>query len=254
MAFIPMRLITLPISHYCDKARWALDRQGLSYIEEGHAPLLHILATLPVTGLRSRTVPILIDENPGQRHVVADSTEILRYLERRYAATWLFAPPSAAELEHEFDTQLGPHSRRLVYFHLLPQTQLISQRLALGVPKLEAAIAGAMFPAIRALMRRGMKINPDSAARSLAKVEAVFARVDERLRDGRRYLCGDTLSAADLTFACLSAPVVMPPNYGTAPLPALAELPRGLAALVERFRATAAGQLALRLYAEDRRR
>ena len=112
----------------------------------------------------------------------------------------------------------------------------------------------ALFPAIRALMRRGMKINPDSAARSLAKVEAVFARIDERLRDGRRYLCGDALSAADLTFACLSAPVVMPQNYGTAPLPELAELPRGLVALVERFRATAAGQLALRLYAEDRRR
>ena len=31
-------LITIPLSHYCEKARWALDRVALSYREEPHAP------------------------------------------------------------------------------------------------------------------------------------------------------------------------------------------------------------------------
>lgn len=254
MALTPMRLITLPISHYCEKVRWALDRQGLPYREEGHAPLLHLLATLPVTGLRSRTVPILIDDNPGQRQVVADSTDILRYLERRYGASWLFAPLEAAALEEELDAELGPHSRRVAYYYLLPETALLRQRLAMDVPRREAAIASALFPVVRAAMRQRMSINAESMQLSLAKVEAVLARLGARLRDGRRYLCGNALSAADLTFAALAAPVIMPPGYGITPLPEVSALPKALAELVARFRTTPAGELALRLYAEDRRR
>ena len=30
------RLLTIPISHYCEKARWALERAGLAYREERH--------------------------------------------------------------------------------------------------------------------------------------------------------------------------------------------------------------------------
>ena len=31
-----LRLITIPISHYCEKARWALDRAALAFREERH--------------------------------------------------------------------------------------------------------------------------------------------------------------------------------------------------------------------------
>ena len=30
------RLLTIPISHFCEKARWALERAGLAYREERH--------------------------------------------------------------------------------------------------------------------------------------------------------------------------------------------------------------------------
>jgi glutathione S-transferase len=39
-------LITIPHSHYSEKARWALDRLELPYREEVHIPLLHRLATI----------------------------------------------------------------------------------------------------------------------------------------------------------------------------------------------------------------
>lgn len=254
MTLVPMRLITLPISHYCEKVRWALDRQGLPYREEGHAPLVHLVATLSATGLRSRTVPILIDDNPGERQVVADSTAILRYLARRYEASWLFAAAEAAALEEQFDAELGPHTRRVAYYHLLPETALMRQRLTLLVPRAEAAIASALFPVVRVAMRKRMNIDAASMQRSLARVEAVLGQLGDRLRDGRRYLCGETLGAADITFAALAAPLLMPPGYGTAPLPELSALPPALAELVGRLRKTAAGQYALRLYAEERRR
>ena len=63
-------LITIPLSHYCEKARWALDRVALSYREEPHAPLLHRLAT---QRNEAGTVPVLVH---GSRRFI-DSTDIL---------------------------------------------------------------------------------------------------------------------------------------------------------------------------------
>ena len=36
-----LRLVTIPISHYCEKARWALDRAGIPYREERHVQGIH---------------------------------------------------------------------------------------------------------------------------------------------------------------------------------------------------------------------
>ena len=36
------RLITIGASHYCEKARWAVQRAGLPFREECHPPLFHI--------------------------------------------------------------------------------------------------------------------------------------------------------------------------------------------------------------------
>src|SRR5215210_3065100 len=40
----PLRLVTLPISHYCEKARWALERAGIAYREERHVQGVHRIA------------------------------------------------------------------------------------------------------------------------------------------------------------------------------------------------------------------
>ena len=60
-------------------------------------------------------------------------------------------------------------------------------------------------------------------------------RVAGLLSDGRPYLCGERFTAADLTFAALSAPLVMPPGYGV-PLPQPEILPEATARLVRRAR------------------
>src|ERR1700728_3679182 len=53
-----LRLITIPISHYCEKARWALDRVGLPYREERHVQGIHQLAARRAGG--GVTVPVLV--------------------------------------------------------------------------------------------------------------------------------------------------------------------------------------------------
>lgn len=243
----PLRLVTIPISHYCEKVRWALDRQRLPYREDGHAPGLHMLTTLPVTHLRSRTVPILVDD--GQ--VIADSTEILAHLSAKHGAGWLYAPPDALALEEEFDKSLGPHTRRLAYFYLLPDRKKVLEVVTNRVPAWQARIERAIFGGLEKVMRRELKINPEAAARSQQRIEQLLDKLSDRLRDGRRYLCGDSFSAADLTFAALAAPILAPPEH-THQRFQLADLPPELRAVVERFRATPAGQLGLRLYRQER--
>lgn len=244
-----MRLITLPISHYCEKVRWALERQNLPFREEGHVPVFHALHTLPTSRFSSRAVPILVDGNS----VISDSSVCLRHLQELHGAAWLYAPPQAAALEAEFDEQLGPHSRCLLYFHALPDKQCLLPVFRQRVPALEALFAGPCFPVMRLIMRRTMKIDAEAAARSREHAVRIFDRVAERLRDGRRYLCGAEFSAADLAFAALAAPLVLPREYGGA-LPALEHLPVRLRDEIAHFRSTPAGLFALRLFREDRRK
>ena len=42
---MPARLVTIPISHYCERARWALDRAGIVYREERHVQIVHRVAS-----------------------------------------------------------------------------------------------------------------------------------------------------------------------------------------------------------------
>jgi glutathione S-transferase len=245
------RLITIPPSHYCEKARWALELAGVAYAEERHPPLLHLRAVRAAGGRHS--TPVL----RGHGVVLADSTDILEHLQRRHGGRWSPYPLDsqrrleAAELEECFDTRLGPHTRRIAYFHLLQRRDLFLRSVLAGVGRGERALFRALGPLPAFLMRRGMNITADGAARSLARVREVFAEVGERLAAGRPYLVAGAFTAADLSFAALAAPVILPRGYGS-PLPSLDELPGELLALVEDLRATPAGEFALRMYRDHR--
>jgi glutathione S-transferase len=157
----------------------------------------------------------------------------------------------AEELEEVFDTRLGPHTRRLAYFHLLQDDRLFLASVLAGVGGVERALFRALAPAIKKLMRVGMKIDDEGAERSLEHIQSVFDTVGELLADGRSYLVGKAFGAADLTFAALAAPILLPRNYGS-PLPSLDELPSELLVQVEEFRSSPAGDFALRIYRDHR--
>src|SRR5262245_59025813 len=96
-------LITIPISHYCEKARWALDRTGVPYREQAHLQLVHRLAVRRAGG--RTTVPVLVC---GDR-VLADSADIVAEADTRAPPASRLYPDdaeAAAEvrgLESEFD-------------------------------------------------------------------------------------------------------------------------------------------------------
>jgi glutathione S-transferase len=243
-------LVTMPHSHYAEKARWALDRLALPYREEAHVPLLHRLATLRRGG---GSVPLLLH---GGR-ALCDSTDILEHADAACGGDRLYpADPAQREavsaLEARFDDALGPHARRWAYAQFLPYRDALRTMMARGVPRWEAKLLPLLMPAVVPLVRRAFRITPESAERSRRRVHALFEEVGELLRDGRRYLVGGRFSAADLSFAALASPVLLPAACG-ASYPALETVPWAMRDEVQRLRDTAAGRFALRLYAQERR-
>jgi glutathione S-transferase len=248
----PCVLITIPISHYCEKARWALDRAAVSYRERAHLQLLHWLAVRRAGG--GTTAPVLVC---GDR-VLADSPDIVDEADRRASPERRLYPDDpigAAEvraLEHDFDTDLGPHGRRWMYDRLRGRRDLAIAYGCTGVPAWERRALPLVYPVFVRAIDRYLDITPITAAESEARVRASFDTVAERLSDGRPYLCGERFTAADLTFASLAAAVLMPPEYGV-PLPQPEELPPAAATVVRELRAHPAGAHALAMFRDERR-
>jgi glutathione S-transferase len=245
------RLITIPISHYCEKARWALDRAAIDYREEAHLQLIHWFFVRRAGG--GRTAPVLVCDDG----VLSQSAAIVEWADGRIEAERRLIPWDDAEraealgLERHFDDELGPHSRRWTYFRVLTQPELFDEYNATGVPAWERRSFPLFMPiALRALSRY-LEVTPTKAADSQRRVRRVFDEVAERLSDGRRYICGERFTVADLAFAALSAAVIVPENYGV-PLPQPDVLTEPFASEVHEMRAHPAGQFALRIYAEER--
>lgn len=246
----PFRLITIPISHYCEKVRWALDRLNIPYIEEGHAPLFHRLATSPRGG---SSVPLLVTE----AGTFTDSTDILHYLDGLATSETKLYPADpqlcreVEKLEDLFDTQLGTSIRSWIYFYVLDNRQLIRQLWSEGVPAVEQTLLPLILPLGCSVIRRTYNITAESGANSYNKIKHIFETVNEQLADGRSYLVGDTFSAADLTFACLAAPLLRP-NEHPVKSTQLDELPEEMVAIMNQLQETPAGVYGLRLFREER--
>lgn len=246
-----LRLITIPISHYCEKARWALERTGIPYREEPHVQGIHRLAARRAGG--GKTVPVLVTPEG----VLDDSTSILAWVDERTAPEQRLYPadPQARrELEavsRRLDDRLGPSGRRLLYVHMLAQRELALRFNNQGVSAWEDRAMRWGWPLATRYLARALDIRPGIEAEDEAVAWEELDYVADLLGDGRPFLCGETFSAADLTFASLSAPLVVPAVYGV-PLPQPELLPAPTAALVERAREHPAGRFALRLFAEQR--
>lgn len=245
------RLITIPISHYCEKVRWALDRLGISYVEECHLPPLHRLKTQPLGG---SSVPVLVTAT----NVLKDSADILHYLDI-IANPGAKLYPTASELRHEvielenwFNGKLGTFIRQWGYFYGLQDRVLMKQVWCKGVPQWEKLLFPVVFPLTRRLVYSSYKVDRESAMAAYHQIQQIFAAISDRLSDGRKYLVGDGFSAADLTFASLAAPVVFPAEYGGV-FPKLERVVREMSKPIKQLRKTPAGKYVLRLYREERR-
>jgi glutathione S-transferase len=223
----------IPVSHYSEKVRWALDYKQVPHVRRGLAlPGAHIPAAMWLTRNPSNiTFPVL--ELDGDR--IGDSSEIIAALEERFPEPPLYpADPEqrtrALALEDFFDEELGPHIRLLAFHELGEDPERFEAVIRRTGPPQVARMGTAAVSYARAFTgaRFGVR-SEDAARRAREKVLAALDRLEAEL-EGDEYLLGDTFTVADLTAAALFYPLVLPVG---GPVPTDEPPPRGL----EEFRA-----------------
>jgi glutathione S-transferase len=206
----------IEISHYNEKARWALAYKGVEHERRAPVPGAHMIVALWLTRGRHKTFPVL--QLDGE--AIGDSTAIIAALERRFPDPPLYPEGPAErgralELEDFFDEELGPHSR-LLAFHEATRDPATIERFVIDVlpPRLRdsglARAGGTRFFSAFAGVRYGVK-SDRAAELARSKILAAFDRLEAELGDGE-YLVGDRFTVADLTAASLLYPVVRPPE------------------------------------------
>ncbi len=256
------KLVTIRFSHYNEKARWALDRFRVAYRELPWMPMFHIFGVVAATHGRGAaradrastrfSTPVLVADDGT---VLRDSASIVRWASDRFAVSGeeLYPTDDVGELESRLHDELGPHTRRCAYFYGLDDAALMRELARRNVPRLQAALFIALRPAIGRLLNQGLNLNPDSAQRSLDRIHRFLDELEPQLA-GRRFLVGDRFTAADLAFACMLAPAILPSpaeGYGGY-LPPPDRIAPPAAELAREIRDRPAGRFALRLFAEER--
>jgi glutathione S-transferase len=220
------------ISHYSEKARWALDYKGVEHDRRAPTPGGHMGVALWLTRGRCKTFPVL--QLDGE--AIGDSTAIIAALERRFPDPPLYPEDPderrrALELEDFFDEELAPHSRLLTFHEATKDPAIVERftrdllpgRLAdIGPVRAGAQRFFAAFVALRYGVRSDRR-----AELAKTKILAAFDRLESELGAGD-YLVGECFTVADLAAASLLYPLVQPPEGPSLPPP-----PEGL----ERFRA-----------------
>lgn len=223
----PPTLWQIDVSHYSEKARWALAWKGVEHRRRSPIPGAHMAVALWLTGGAQTTFPVLTLDG---RHV-GDSSAIVAALEERYPDPPLYPAEReqrwrALDLEAFFDEELGPHIRQLAWHELSKDTDRFAGVMASVAPAPLAKLSGATARYARTYtgLRFGAG-SAETARRSREKVVAALDRLDAELeRSGGEYLVGERFSVADLTAASLFYPLVSPPE---GPLPADQEMPEG---------------------------
>src|SRR5918997_5235816 len=125
----------VPISHYSEKARWALDYKRVPHTRRAVLGGFHPLVTWILTRGEQPTVPVLTIDGRS----IGDSTAIIAELERRFPARPLYpSDPAerrrALDLEEYFDEELGPYIRRLAYHEITRDPDAITELVYKQVP------------------------------------------------------------------------------------------------------------------------
>jgi glutathione S-transferase len=203
----------IPVSHYNEKVRWALDYKGIEHERRAPPPGAHMVAALALTRGRVATFPLL--QLDGR--AIGDSTAIIAALEERYPDPPLYPSDDAdraraIELEDVFDEELGPHIRLLAWHELLrdkPRAEAVALKTVPAPLQRFPGVAhraGSLF-----LNARYHVGDSDRAAIARDKVLGALDRLEGELGDDE-YLAGDAFSVADLTAAALFYPLVAPPE------------------------------------------
>lgn len=205
-------LYQFPISHYCEKVRWALQYKDLTYKKINLLPGLHIKKAKKLTSKSS--VPILKHD----KIIISESSEIITYLDNTFPQNSL--TPINEELKNQTlewekfaDKEIGPDVRKICYHTLLDHPDITIPFFTKDGPWYGNFIIKIMYPVLSVKMREFMQLNNKTATLTSKRLSQAIDKVHAHIHD-KEYFVGDTFTRADLAVASLLAPLCMPNKYG----------------------------------------
>lgn len=247
-------LVCENVSPLSEIARWALDLNLVVYRELSHAPPYAANSISHLTGNDG------FGDNPvleSTDSLVYGPESVIRLVDQSNPADkWLFPADTAAceevvRLYRLFTGELYENVMRYLYSELLPSRRSALDLFTQNAPLMERLGWRFGFGFQREALSARWKLNQQPAVAYLESVQKVFQQVEDILSDGRWYLTGDRLTAADIALASVGALVTLPVEFGGG-ITKLKEIPFELRARILDLRATRAGQYILRLYQDDR--
>ena len=210
----------IPLSHFSEKVRWALDYKRIAHRRRVLGPD-YLIRAWRATG--RGTLPILLLDG----RAIGDSTHIIAALEDRFPEPPLYPGDAAARqravaLEDYFDEELGPALRAATITPLFRHDPDIALRvLTTGMPDKAYHTLRRLVWIFPAFYRFRHKISDTRLTADRAAVNAALDRIEQE-RQGRLYLVGEAFTVADLTAAAMLSPLLQPPEIQ---YPARVELP-----------------------------
>jgi glutathione S-transferase len=244
-----LQLYTFTISHFSEKARWALDFEGIAYREKVLVPGPHQLVTRRIAP--GTEVPVLAHEG----RYVQGSSAILDYIADQLGGRKL-TPADAAqravalELEQRVDHAFGRGAQRVLYSVLLKDRAALTELWAAGGPPWARGFFLVGYPVVAMAIKRMYRTTD---VRAVADAKQLFLTTFDELDTvlaRQPYLGGDTPTRSDITVAALLAPVCTPPEH----LVKWPAMPSELADFIAGLQGRPTWNHALRMYRDHRRR
>lgn len=209
------KLYIFTISHFCEKARWALDYYGIEYELCILSPGAHRFKARKM-GAQYSSLPVL---DTGER-VVQGSSEIVDWASnanKRPEKSLEVAPEwrdDAQQMEQRLDKRVGVHLRRMFYSEaLVEHPNTVKPVFMEGLTVAQGVGLSLLWPGVRKLMIKGMDLGYAQGLESQAILDSELEWLNTQLADGRQYLIGGTFSRVDLTAASLLARTVLPKQH-----------------------------------------
>jgi glutathione S-transferase len=242
-----MKLLEFPHSHFCEKARWALDYKGVPFQPVTIMPGVHVITVRRIAP--GTSVPVLLDNSD----VVQGSGAIMDYLDRKFPARPL-TPVDAEErricldIERSVDKGFGRNIRQILYHGLLAHPDFIRYCFTQRMSGMKKLVFRMIYPLLRRRIYQTYVISDAKVEQAKHEFSVAMDELAERLKQGP-YLVGGRFTRADLSVAALLSFLVMPEEH---PFPWIAIPDAGSRAFIDGYRDHPVSAWVRRMYRDHR--
>ena len=234
--------------------RWVLDLNEIKRIEKAYPPVISDAKTTAIIGKQNQyNVPVFIQTDRllyGPESILQDF-DLYISQEKQLFPSEKTARKEVLNYYNLFVSQLNTAVEQYQFSELFSSKKNTLTLLKKQVSFFSRLRYTFMYSGYKKRIAKQLHIDNEAPIVYLTEIENIFTQVSNALSDGRPYLVNNKLSAADLAFAAIAAPIILPEEFGGAQTK-FNEVSEEFRLQIMKLRATPAGQFVMKLYQEQR--